>query len=107
MHINKKWLQKKTARQELAEQRTGWNQISIHDRAAMEKGMAAMHAAINARNIKLKLGRPLLTGHDTMLAIHCAHEKYVTFRGDTSRYRPHQGEKEKLRRRNLAAATAA
>ena len=105
MHINKKWLVTKAERRELAERRTGWNQMSIHERAAVANRMAAMHAGINAKN--KKLGRPLLDGRDLVAAIMRAGDKYRTFRGDRSKYAPHQGEKEKLRRRNWYAATAA
>ena len=105
MHINKKWLAKKAARRELAFQRTGWNQISIHDRVATEKRVADMHTVNNIRNQKLGILR--LTGFDFMRAVMRAHEKYVTFRGDRSKYRPHQGEKEKFWRRNRAATAAA
>ena len=105
MHINKKWLAKKAERRKLAEARTGWNQISIHDRAGSIKRLVAMHAAVNARN--KKLGRPLLDAHDLTMAAQRVDDKYWNFRGDRSKYTPHQGDKEKLRRRNRAATAAA
>ena len=92
-----KWAARKAARRELAAERTGWNTYSIHDRREGTRRIVQMFKLWNEKNEKR--GLPLKTGFDAYEANRRAENKYRTFRGDRSRYVPHQGPKECERRR--------
>lgn len=96
MHINKRWLEKKAARQDMATQRVGWNQYSIHDRDAVKKRLAVQHKA--KQDVAAKLGHPIPTDYDFAVAVMQNETRRLRFLGAVGKYLPHQGKKERARR---------
>ena len=93
-----RWAAKKAARRELAAERTGWNTYSIHDRREVGQRMAYMFQEIRLKKLRER-GLPRNVQSDALVAVARAENKYRTFRGDRSKYVPHQGPKECERRR--------
>lgn len=96
MHVNERWLRKKTARKEAAAKTTGWNTYSIHDYNALDKRLVVQHQAKKA--VATKLGQPIPTGRDLFAALTQNDVRRLRFIGATSKYMPHQGKHECARR---------
>lgn len=96
MHVNERWLRKKTARKEVAAHFTGWNTYSIHDRETVMKRLAVQHKA--KQDVAAKLGHPIPTDVDYAWALVQHDVPRLRFIGATSKYTPHQGKRECARR---------
>lgn len=96
MHVNERWLRKKTARKEAAVKTTGWNTYSIHDYDATKKRLQVQHQA--KQDVARKLGQPAPTDVDFILALRDNLMRKYRFIGATSKYAPHQGKRECERR---------
>lgn len=96
MHVNKRWLERKSKRRVVAVQRTGDNTYWIHNREWVARLLAMQHKVKQA--VATKLGLPPPTEGDLELARRRNTRRYLRFIGCTSKYRPHQGAKECARR---------
>lgn len=96
MHLNKRWLEKKAARQETATKNVCWNRYSIHDHDAVKKRLAVQHKA--KQDVAAKLGQPIPTDRDFALAVLQNEQRRLRFIGATGGYAPHQGKQACARR---------
>lgn len=83
-------------RKEEAAKRTAWNTYSIHDRKEVARRISIQHDA--KKKAAFKSGLPVPTDSDMQLAIQQNEKRYAKFRGDQSKYTPHQGNYECMRR---------
>lgn len=102
MHVNDRWLRKKTACKEVAAKNTGWNSYSIHDRETVRKRLYVQHEA--KRDVAAKLGHIPPGDLDYAWSIAVNDVRLHRFRGATSKYVPHQGKRERARRIRQEAA---
>lgn len=96
MHINKRWGDKKAARQAAAAERIGSATYSIHDRQRVAELLLFQHLV--ARAVAKKLGRLPPSKTDLDSAMRRNTRRYLQFIGMAGKYRPHQGAKECARR---------
>jgi len=87
------WREEKKA---LAAKTTGWNTYSIHDPAAVTQRLHVQHQA--KKDVAAKLGQPIPTDHDFILAALQNDTRRERFIGAAGTYAPHQGKRECARR---------
>jgi hypothetical protein len=74
---------------------TGWNTYSIHDLETVKRRLAVQHKA--KQDVAAKLGQPAPNDLDFLVAVYQNNVRRLRFIGATSKYAPHQGDKELAR----------